>query len=228
MINDGRDRPKKPPWLQILVHALGVLPVVLITLGFVSGRLGANPIQAIEQLLGRTALYFLIATLAVTPLATITGWHELPSRRRALGLYAFLYASLHFLIFAGLDYGVNFAQIIDLVAGKPYILAGSLAFSMLIPLALTSFDYSIRRMKKSWTRLHWLVFPSAVIVIVHFGWARKGDFSRMQGNILQPILTGLLLVVLLLLRVPGIRKAISGLRHHLAGQKQALKNNMEK
>ena len=95
------------PWLRILVHLLGLLPLVRIGLDAWTGGLSINPIQDIEQRLGRAALYFLVATLAVTPLTSLTGWKSLPQRRRALGLYTFLYAGLHFFTFAVIDYGFH-------------------------------------------------------------------------------------------------------------------------
>jgi len=211
------------PLLRIAVHIIGWLPLVKLIFDFTANNLTANPIQAIEQRLGRTALYFLVASLAVTPVYTVTGWRQILPRRRALGLYAFLYASLHFLTFAGLDYGFDLAQILDLVATKPYILLGSLAFILLLPLAVTSFDYFIRRMKKNWKRLHWLVYPAGLIVIVQFAWSRKGDLLRLQGNILQPLLLGLLVIFLLILRIPAIRKGISGLRQRIMGRGRARK-----
>jgi sulfoxide reductase heme-binding subunit YedZ len=211
------------PWLRIAVHVIGWLPLAKLILDFTANNLTANPIQAIEQRLGRTALYFLVATLAVTPAYTVTGWREILPRRRALGLYAFLYASLHFLTFTGLDYGFNLAQILGLVATKPYILLGSLAFILLLPLAVTSFDSFIRRMKKNWKRLHWLIYPAGLIASVHFAWARKGDLLRLQGNILQPLLWGLLIAFLLVLRIPSIRSWVSGLRQRLMGRERARK-----
>jgi sulfoxide reductase heme-binding subunit YedZ len=216
---------KKIPWLRILVHVTGILPLASIGLAAWTGSLTVNPIQAVEQRLGRAALYLLVASLAVTPVATLTGWRSVLPRRRALGLYAFLYASLHLLIFAGLDYGFNFGQIFDLLTTKPYIVAGALAFSLLVPLAVTSFDYFIRRMKKNWKRLHWLVYPAALVVIVHFAWARKGSLLQLQGDVLQPLLWGLLLATLLTLRLPPVRKAAIRLRQKLEARRKA-KNNL--
>ena len=214
---------KRFHWLRILIHLLGILPLVLLAVDFAAQRLTVNPIQAIEQRLGRTAVYFLIASLSVTPVYIITGWKQILPRRRALGLYAFFYACLHFLTFAGLDYGFNINQILDLIATKPYIVAGTLAFSLLLPLAITSFDYFIRRMKRTWKRLHWLVYPAALIAILHFAWARKGDLLRLQGNILQPLLLGLLLIILLVLRLPPVRRTISGWRQMILAKVQAHK-----
>ncbi|KAF0106774.1 MAG: hypothetical protein FD146_2366 [Anaerolineaceae bacterium] len=209
------------PWLRILVHIIGWLPLAKLIFDFAAHNLTVNPIQEIEQRLGRAALYFLAAALAITPVHTLTGWRSVLPRRRALGLYAFFYASLHFLTFAGLDYGFNLAQILDLVTTKPYIIAGTLAFSLLVPLAVTSFDYFIRRMKKNWKRLHRLVYPAGLIVIVHFVWARKGNLFQLQGDVLQPLLWGLLVVFLLILRIPAARKWVSGLRQSIMGRRRA-------
>lgn len=206
------------PWIRTLVHAVGVLPILAIIANTCTGNLGVNPIQEMTQRLGRLAIYFLLATLAVTPLTTITGWRELPRHRRTLGLYSFLYAGLHFLLFAGLDYNFNLAQIIDLISKKPFILVGTLTFALMIPLAITSFNFFVSRMKKNWKRLHWLIFPTTWIAILHFTWARKGDIFKLQGDILQPILLSILLLSLLVLRHPCARKNISRLRMKLASK----------
>jgi sulfoxide reductase heme-binding subunit YedZ len=211
----GRRKSRKFPWLQIAVHLLGWYPLARLILDYATNYLTVNPIQEIEQRLGRTALYFLIASLSVTPLNTLTGWRSILPRRRALGLYAFLYASLHVLTFTGLDYGFNFAQILALVTTKTYIIAGALAFSLLIPLAVTSFDYFIRRMKKNWKRLHWLVYPAGLVVILHYAWSKKGNLFTLSGDILKPLLWGLLLILLLVLRLSPVRRWVSARRQRL-------------
>jgi methionine sulfoxide reductase heme-binding subunit len=218
MTTETSGQKRKFPWLRIIVHIIGWLPLAMLILDFAAHHLTANPIQAAEQRLGRTALYFLVASLAVTPTYIVTGWRDILPRRRALGMYAFFYASLHFLTFAGLDYGFDFGQIFDLITTKPFIIIGVLAFLLLIPLAVTSFDYFIRRMKKNWKRLHWLVYPTGLIVTLHFAWARKGDLLRLQGNIIQPLVFGLLIIVLLVLRLPPVRRKVSGLRQKIQGQ----------
>ncbi len=206
----------KITWLQVVVHILGWLPLAVIFYDYFAGRLSVNSIQDIEQRLGRFGVYFLIATLTCTPLSTLFGWREFIQRRRALGLYAFLYISLHVLVFAGLDYGFNLAQVYALVTGKLYLLVGTLALLMLIPLAITSFDYFIRRMGKNWKRLHWLIYPAAIISILHYALAQKGNLFALSGNILKPFLWGILLAVLLVLRIPAIRKWVSGIHRKLS------------
>ncbi len=123
----SRTKPKIT-WLQILIHILGWLPLAWILFDYFTGRLSVNPIQDIEQRLGRIAVYFLIASLACTPLYTLTGWREPLKRRRALGLYCFMYASLHVLTFIGLDYGFNLSLIGGIVLQKPYAIVGLATF----------------------------------------------------------------------------------------------------
>jgi methionine sulfoxide reductase heme-binding subunit len=204
------------PWLRGLVHLLGWLPLVILIYDFYANKLTINPVQDLEQILGRIAIYWMVATLAVTPLYTLTGLRELPGRRRAVGLYAFMYTCLHLLVFFGLDYAFNLAQIWDLVTGKVYLLVGVLAFILLIPLAVTSFDYFIRTMGKNWKRLHWLVYPAVVISILHYGLAQKGDLFTLRGNILRPFLWLLLTIILLALRLPPVRRWVSRSRRKVS------------
>ena len=155
---------------------------------------------------------FLVASLAVTPIITLTGWHALQPRRRALGLYAFLYASLHFFTFAVLDYGFDLREISRLVLEKPFILLGFAAGSMLLLLAITSFDFFMRKMGKRWKSLHRLLYAAGIVVIFHYALARKGNLLTLSGDILKPLLWGLLVVLLLVLRLPAVRKWVSRLR----------------
>jgi sulfoxide reductase heme-binding subunit YedZ len=204
------------PWLRLLVHLLAWLPLVYLIYAFFADKLTINPIQDLEQILGRIAIYWMVATLAVTPLYTLTGLRDLPARRRAVGLYAFLYTCLHLLVFFGLDYAFNFAQIWDLIIGKVYLWVGVLAVLFLIPLAVTSFDYFIRIMGKTWKRLHWLVYPAVVVSILHYALAQKGNLFTLRGNILRPLLWLILTIFLLVMRIPAVRKWVSSLRRKLA------------
>jgi sulfoxide reductase heme-binding subunit YedZ len=205
---------RKPPfpWLRIAVHLLGWLPLAFLLFDFATHRLTVNPIQDIEQRLGRIAVYWLVGALAVTPLYTLTGWRELPNRRRAAGLYAFLYTCLHILWFLGVDYAFFWPQIFSLILGKLYLWVGVAAALLLIPLAVTSFDYFKRTMGRNWKRLHWLVYPAAVTAILHYALAQKGDIFTLRGNILRPLFWGLLTILLLVMRIPPVRRWISRTR----------------
>jgi len=208
-------RKRTFPWLRIAVHLLAWLPLVYFVYGFFANLETINPIQYLEQIIGRIAIYWLVAALAVTPLYTLTGVRDLPGRRRTVGLYAFMYVCLHLLIFIGLDYAFNIAQLWSLVIGKVYLLVGVLAVLLLIPLAATSFDYFIQKMGKNWKRLHWLVYPAVVVSILHYGLAQKGDLFTLRGNILRPFLWGLLTILLLAMRIPLVRRWVSGTRRKL-------------
>jgi sulfoxide reductase heme-binding subunit YedZ len=204
------------PWLRFTVHVLGWLPLVYLVYAYITNRLTINPIQELEQSLGRTAVTWLVATLAVTPLYTLTGWQDLPKRRRAIGMYAFLYICLHLAVFFGLDYAFNLSQIWNLVSGKFYLMVGVLAMLLLIPLAITSFDYFKRKMGRTWKRLHWLIYPAAIISILHYALAQKGNIFTLRGNIFRPFLWGIAVFLLLALRLPPVRRRVSGIRRHLA------------
>jgi len=200
---------KRPfPWLRIAVHILGWLPLVIIFYLYTRNALTINPIQDIEQRLGRIAIYWLVGALAVTPLHILTGWKDLPLRRRATGLYAFMYTCLHILVFMGLDYGFVFSQIFSLILGKVYLWVGALAFLLLLPLAATSFDYFIRKMGRDWKRLHWLVYPAALVAVLHYALAQKGDIFTLRGHIVAPFLWLLLTILLLVMRIPPLRRWI--------------------
>jgi sulfoxide reductase heme-binding subunit YedZ len=211
------NRKRRFPWLRIIVHILGWLPLVIILFDYATNNLTINPIQEIEQRLGRIAIYWLVAALAVTPLYTLTGLRDLPNRRRAVGLYAFMYTCLHVLVFMGLDYGFYFSQIFSLLFGKVYLLVGALSLLLLIPLAVTSFDYFIRKMGKNWKRLHWLVYPAVVVAILHYALAQKGDLFTLRGHILSPFLWGVLTILLLVLRIPPVRRWVSMMRRRVTG-----------
>jgi len=206
-----RTRPKFT-WLQIVIHVLGWLPLAWILYKYFTGRLSVNPIQDIEQRLGLTAAYFLIASLACTPLNTLFGWREPLKRRRALGLYCFMYASLHVLTFTGLDYGFNLHLILGIVLKKPYAIVGLATFILLLPLAGTSFRWWMKKLGRKWTNLHRLVYLAGVLDILHYAWSKKGNLFTLSGDILQPLLWGLLLLLLLGLRLPPVRRWASRLR----------------
>lgn len=208
-------RPQPAPrrnryrWLQILVHAAAWVPLVVLVWAFSTGNLTINPIQAAEQRTGFTALVLLMLSLACTPLFTITRFAPLNNLRRPLGLYAFLYATIHLFLFAGVDYDFQFRLILLDVGNKRYILAGLAAFLILLPLAVTSIRWFVVRMGKKWKYLHRLVYLAGALVVLHFAWVVKGDVTRLQGDILRPVTAGVILAVLLVLRLPPIRRRLA-------------------
>ena len=198
--------------LQIIMHIYAWSALAHLLFDYFVGNLSVNPIQDLEQRTGRAAVTLLVLSLMCTPLNTLFGWKELLKRRRALGLYTFMYATIHVLIFLDLDYGLSWSLIFQSVFEKPYILVGATSFLLLIPLAVTSFDVWKKRLKKNWKRLHQVVYFIAPLVVLHFAWSKKGSIFELQGDVLRPLIYGLVVLILLILRIPRIRKFFASLR----------------
>jgi len=201
--------------LQIAMHIYAWSALILIAFDFLTGNISVNPIQELEQRTGRHAITLLVLSLACTPLNSLFGWRELIKRRRALGLYAFMYASIHVLIFIDLDYGLAWSLIIQTIFEKPYIIVGVISFLLLIPLAVTSFNIWKVRLKKNWKRLHQMIYLIAPLVVLHFAWSKKGDFFRLEGDIIRPLIYGLVVLLLLIFRIPQVRRALATVRDRI-------------
>jgi sulfoxide reductase heme-binding subunit YedZ len=187
--------------LKAVVWLSGLSPAFWMGFGFFSDRLGANPIEALLHLAGRWTLLFLLLTLAVTPVRRLTGWNRIIRVRRVLGLLAFFYAALHFLVWLGLDQGFAWRYLLEDVTKRPFITVGFLSFLLLVPLAVTSTKGWIRRLGKRWQRLHRLVYVAAALGVVHFYWKVKADTF-------WPLVAAGVLGGLLLLRVPKVRSVL--------------------
>ena len=198
--------------LQIIMHIYAWSALIHLLVDYFLGNLSVNPIQDLEQRTGRAAVTLLVMSLMCTPLNTLFGWKELLKRRRALGLYTFLYASIHVLIFLYLDYGLSWSLIIQSIVEKPYIIFGTITFLLLTPLAITSFNIWQRRLKKNWKRLHQTVYMIAPLAVLHFAMSKKGDIFTLQGDVVRPLIYGLVVLILLILRIPTIRKFFASLR----------------
>jgi methionine sulfoxide reductase heme-binding subunit len=170
------------PATKPAVFVLCLGPLAWLILGAVQDTLGANPAEALIRSTGDWTLRFLCIALAVTPLRQATGWHALARWRRMLGLYVFFYAVLHFLCYAWLDMGLEPTDILRDIAKRPFILVGTTALLLLVPLAATSFDRAVRALgARRWQRLHRLVYAIAGLAILHFFWMRAGknDFAEV-------------------------------------------------
>ena len=192
--------------LQIAIHLYAWSAVARLILEFSTGTLSVNPIQEFEQRTGRQALTLLVLSLACTPLSTLFKWTEPIKRRRTLGLYAFMYAALHAIIFVDLDYGLAWSRMASTVFQKPYIIVGVLSFIFLTPLALTSFDVWKKRLGRNWKRLHQMVYLIAPLVILHYAWSKKGNIFLLQGDEIRPFVYGLVVLIFLVFRIPVLRK----------------------
>ena len=198
--------------IQILTHLTAWALVAWLLFDYFTGHLTINPIQAATQRLGKYALIFLTLTLANTPVRIISGYRLLLKARRTMGLYSFFFAAAHFLMFVGVDYHFNLGLLLPDIATKKYVWAGVPAFLILAALAITSTNGWKRRLRKHWRTLHRFVYAAGGLVILHYAWAKKGDLFSLRGDIQQPLAFGLLILVLLLLRLPAIRKWAAGLR----------------
>jgi sulfoxide reductase heme-binding subunit YedZ len=153
-----------PTWV---VYSLGAVPLAFLVWGAASNDLGADPVKAIEHQLGLLGLQFLLASLAVTPLRRFG--LNLIRFRRALGLLAFAYVSLHLVAWVWLDMGLRWSEMAVDLWKRPYIIAGMVGFAALLPLALTSTNAAIRRMGPvAWGRLHKLAYLAILAGILHF------------------------------------------------------------
>jgi sulfoxide reductase heme-binding subunit YedZ len=181
--------------LKVLVWLACLEPVALLLYRFATHDLGANPIEAVTLDTGQSILVFLLITLAITPLRKITGLNWLIRFRRLFGLFTFFYAVLHFSIYVVLDRFFDLADIIKDVTKRPFITVGFLGFVLMIPLAVTSTSWAIRKMGgRRWNLLHRLIYIGAIAGIVHFWWKVKADHT-------EPAMYGAILLVLLVYRL---------------------------
>ncbi len=198
---------------NLAVHAAAWLLLAYLAWAWFSGGLSVNPIQDLEQRTGDYALIFLLLSLACTPANTLFGFSKAILLRRPLGVYAFLFAAVHLTLFVGLDYGFNFRFLLADIVNKRYIFVGLAAFLALLPLALTSWKYWQKRLGKTWKRLHKLVYLAAPLVVIHLAWVVKGNLTSLQGNIWKPALAAVVLTLLLVARIPAVRKRLAGVRY---------------
>lgn len=160
---------------HLAVWLLGLVPAGLLVVDGFTMRLGVNPIETITDRTGWWALFMLAATLSVTPLRRLFGWHGLVRYRRQLGLTSFIYASLHLATYAFLDLGLDIGHLAEDVLERPFITVGMVAWLLLLALAVTSTTAAIRRLGKRWKRLHQAVYLVAGLVMLHFFWSQKTD-----------------------------------------------------
>ena len=187
--------------LQIAAHIAALIPLVLLLWDFWQGNLGPDIIREATLRTGKTALVLLVVSLACTPINIVFGYKQVLKLRRPLGLYSFMYASIHFSIFIGVDYGFNFKLLQDALFEKRYALVGLATGIILLALALTSTVGWQRRLKKNWKRLHKFVYLAGILAVVHFIWLVK------QG-VLEPWFWAIGVGILLLIRVPAIKRQV--------------------
>jgi len=170
------------PQAKPVLFAAALLPFAWLLYGAIANTLGANPAEALIRSTGDWTLRFLCLTLAVTPLRQTTGWNALARLRRMLGLFTFFYGCLHFLCFAWLDMGFDLDAILKDIPKRPFILVGTTALLLMLPLALTSFNRAIKALGAArWQALHKAVYAVALLGVLHFFWMRaaKQNFAEV-------------------------------------------------
>ena len=182
--------------LKPAVFTLGFLPFVysawqvwLLSDGQ-PNNLGADPGKELLLFQGEWAIRFLVLTLMVSPIRKLTDWREVMKVRRMLGLFTFFYASLHLLAYSVFLLELNFARIGAELVERPFIALGFVAWLALLPLAVTSVDFMVRRLGRRWRQLHMLVYMVAVLAIVHVFWLAKSSYleAAIYGGILAILL----------------------------------------
>lgn len=181
-------------WAKALVHGACALYIAYLVYGLFFGDLGPNPIETLTHLTGEWGLRLLLLTLAITPLRKLFHWNVLARFRRLLGLWSFVYIFLHLAIFLVFDHFFDWYGIVEDIIERPYITVGFVAFVLMVPLAVTSVSALQRKMGKSWLQLHRLVYLVGILGVVHYWWLVKAD-------ILVPLIYGIILAVLLLIRI---------------------------
>jgi sulfoxide reductase heme-binding subunit YedZ len=192
-----------PRWVvigKVALWAACLAPFVWLFVraaGF-AGTLGANPVEEILEVCGKTGINLLMLTLCITPLRRSLGINRLISFRRLLGLFAFSYLVLHFLSYAVLDLGLDWGTLLEDIAERPYVTVGFTGLVLLVPLAATSTQALQRRMGRKWAKLHRLVYVVAVLGVVHYWWQVKLDTA-------EPLLYAILLAALFAARLMNYR-----------------------
>lgn len=181
----------------LLPLAYGVWQIVLLQSGG-NHQLGADPAKALVHMQGEWAIRFLLLTLLVSPLRQLTGWLKLIQIRRMLGLFTFFYASLHLLAYVVFLLELDFAGLWQDIEKRPFITVGFTAWLLLLPLAVTSTNWMMRRLRHRWQILHRAIYLVALLAVVHLIWIARSSYA-------EAALYGGLVVLLLFLRVFGDR-----------------------
>lgn len=186
---------------RITVFVLAALPLGWVVAQASLNELGVDPVKELLDFLGHSALSLLLVTLCLSPLQRLRRWRGWLLVRRQLGLWAFSYACLHMLVFAGLMIEWDAARFWVELERRPYVLIGSLALIGLLMLALTSNRYSMRRLGVRWKTLHRLVYPILILALLHYLWVVRSDMAFW-------LLYALAGVALLLFRLPLVQKRV--------------------
>jgi len=210
-------------WITLVVHG-GVWAYYLIRAVQFGVEAPVDEVDWLTQQTGEAGLNLIMLSLACTPLVTLTGWAPLIRVRRPLGVYGLVSITLHFIIFVVLFHAFFWEDIFSDIFGRNVYRVGFLAFLFMVPLGITSTKGWQKRLRKNWTRLHKLMYVIVILAALHYIWIDKrpnmltllldGDFAPMGGQLLTNGYIRLeLIVVMLLLRVPAVRRPIVNYRN---------------
>ncbi len=194
-------RGRDAGWLLIGTHVTALAPLAALTWMYWQDQLGPAPVAAVIRLLGRYALALLLLSLVPTVIRTVAGFEQVVKVRRTLGLYAFAYAALHFLAFAGLDYRFDVRLVARVIVESRREMAGLGALVILGLLALTSTAGWMKRLGRNWKRLHRLVYVAASLVVAHYVW----NYKVLRT---WPAAAGVTLGLLLAARLPPVERLL--------------------
>ncbi len=182
-------------WTKRALFPICLVPFGILVWQAFTGNLGPNPVETLQHTTGDWTLRFLVFTLCITPLRKLLKLPDLIRLRRMLGLFAFFYACLHFLVYLGPDQNFSLAAMGKDVYKRPFITVGFTAFVLLIPLALTSTAGWIRRLGgRRWQMLHRLIYICAICGVIHYYW-------MVKSAVIRPFAYGAIVAVLLLWRL---------------------------
>ena len=176
------------------IFFMALIPFIWLLLKVFQNDLGPDPAQALSIETGEWALRFLLLTLAITPFRQIFRVVEIARLRRMIGLFAFFYASIHFLSWMAFILGFRWLAIAEELVERPYITVGFLAYVILFLLGVTSTNSMVRRLGKNWKRLHKFVYAASILAIVHLLWILRTDVT-------EAVIYGVLLAILLGYRI---------------------------
>jgi len=201
--------------MKTMAHALALAPAIVLASDAIHDRLGADPVAVLTHQTGEWALRFLLLSLAMTPLRLMLKQNWPIRFRRLIGLYAFFYASLHFAVYLFLDLGSYWSQIGADILKRPFMTVGFAAWLLLLPLAITSNQWMMRKLKKNWQKLHKLVYAIGLLAVVHYYWLVKSDVR-------EPLMYAGILALLFAIRLkPRLHSWLASRRTTDHGQKPA-------
>jgi len=186
-------------WLKALIHVVALLPIIYLVLAVLSEAAGGDPVQYIIHYTGMGALNTLLIMLCISPIAKKFKQGALIQTRRLIGLYVFVYATLHLMAFVSLDLLFEWSLFLQETVKRPYIVIGTIAYLLLISLSVTSLNALKRKMGKRWQQLHNGVYLVAMLVPIHFFWSVKSE-------IIEPSIYIAVIALLLLFRKQQIQR----------------------